>query len=239
MLTLAALIAFDRVRRPAIPAQVASEAAAQQKPEPPPTLHRVPEPATTTPELPPTAAPQPAPDSLPKIDLEALAQRVAPAVFRLEVKDRAGNVTSTGTAFAISADGLAVTNFHVVEAGESFTARTTQGAEFTVTAVTATDPSADLALITLKAGNLSFLDLGESDAVKIGAPVAVFGAPHGLSGTLSEGILSARRTKADLTEVEAANGGNLLQITAPISPGSSGSPVFDHDGKVIGVAAAA
>lgn len=171
-----------------------------------------------------------------KLDLEALAQRVAPAVFRLEVKDESGNLTGTGTAFAISADGLAVTNFHVVDGGKSFTARTTQGAEFAVSGVTATDPAADLALIHLSASSLEFLELGESDSLHIGAPVAVFGAPRGLSGTLSDGILSARRTGEDDTEKNPTNGGKLLQITAPVSSGSSGSPVFDSRGKVIGVA---
>ncbi len=171
-----------------------------------------------------------------KFDLEALAQRVAPAVFRLEVKDAAGNITGTGTAFAISADGLAVTNFHVVDGGKSFTARTTQGAEFAISGVVATDPTADLALIRLSASNLPFLELGASDSLNIGAPVAVFGAPRGLSGTLSNGILSAKRTGEDTTEKDPTNGGHLLQITAPISSGSSGSPVLDSAGKVVGVA---
>jgi S1-C subfamily serine protease len=176
-----------------------------------------------------------------KFDLEALAQRIAPAVFRLEVKDAAGELVSTGTAFAISGDGLAVTNFHVVDGGESFIARTTQGAEFTVSGITATDPAADLALITIKASNLPFLEFGESAPLKVGTPVAVFGSPHGLSGTLPEGILSSRRTEQEFAGKLMPNGGEFLQVTAPISPispGSSGSPVIDQTGRVIGVAAA-
>jgi S1-C subfamily serine protease len=183
-------------------------------------------------------APKETPSPTAKFDLETLAQRVAPAVFRLEVKDAAGIITGTGTAFAISADGLAVTNFHVVEGGESFTARTTQGAEFAISGISATDPAADLALVTLKASNLPFLELGESDSLNIGAPVAVFGAPRGLSGSMSDGILSARRTELEVEGTAMPNGGRVLQITAPISAGSSGSPVIDITGKVIGVAAA-
>lgn len=186
--------------------------------------------ATLLKEAPPESAP---------FNLEALAQRVASAVFRLEVKDSAGTITGTGTAFAISADGLAVTNFHVVDGGESFTARTTQGAEFAVSGIAATDPAADLALVTLRATNLPFLELGESDSLKIGTAVAVFGAPRGLSGTLSNGILSARRTEPEIEGNPMPNGGQMLQISAPISAGSSGSPVIDGTGKVIGVAAAA
>lgn len=187
---------------------------------------------------PPEAKPEPAPQPQEKLDLEALAQRVAPAVFLLEVKDDSGEPISTGTAFAVSADGLAVTNFHVVEKGSEFVAKTSQGAEFSVSAVTATDPDADLALVSLKANGIPFLELGESESLNIGAPVAVFGCPKGLSGTLSEGILSARRNEAELAGEVMPNGGKLMQITAPISPGSSGSPVIDRNGKVIGVATA-
>jgi S1-C subfamily serine protease len=186
-----------------------------------------------------TPSAMPKPDQQPaKFDLEALALRITPSVFRLEVRDSEGKPTGTGTAFAISADGLAVTNFHVIEGGESFTARTNNGAEFAISAVIATDPAADLALIKLKARDLPFLELGESNTTNIGAPVAVFGAPHGLSGTLSEGILSSRRNESQIDKFNMPNSGNLLQITAPISPGSSGSPVFNQSGKVIGVAVA-
>ena len=251
--TTAALIATNQDTKPPT-APGAISAAASSPAQPPPTKASDPTPSAQKAEAIPMlakTAPEPAPPPVAtqavaptkealappaKLDLEALAKRVAPAVFRLEVKDQAGNITGTGTAFAISADGLAVTNFHVVDGGKSFTARTTQGAEFAVSGVIATDSTADLALIRLSARNLPFLELGESDSLNIGAPVAVFGAPRGLSGTLSNGILSAKRTGEDPTEKDPTNGGNLLQITDPISSGSSGSPVLDSAGKVVGVA---
>ncbi len=189
--------------------------------------------------VPLAAAPTPEAPAEPKLDLEALAKRVAPAVFRLVIRDGVGNPAGTGTAFAISADGLAVTNYHVVEKGDSFVAQTSQGAEYAVLGISAIDPEADLALVSIKGSDLPFLELGESESAKIGAPLAVFGAPEGLSGTLSEGILSARRNDPGMAESNVPNGGRVLQISAPISPGSSGSPVFDRNGKVIGVAAAA
>jgi len=171
-----------------------------------------------------------------KLDLEQLAQRVAPAVFLLEVKNDTGEVIGSGTAFAISADGLAVTNFHVVSTGSSFSARTTQGAEFAVSRVVAVDKAIDLALIELKAQNLAFLELSEGGFPKIGAAVAVFGCPKGLTGTLSEGIISSIRSEAEMEGIAMPNGGKLIQTTAAISPGSSGSPVIDASGKVIGIA---
>lgn len=170
-----------------------------------------------------------------KLDLETLAERIAPAVFRVEVKDAKGEAAGTGTAFAISADGIAVTNFHVVEGGNSFAASTNQGAQFNVSRVIATDPAADLALIQIQGSNLPSLELGDSGPMKIGAPVAVYGSPLGLPGTLSEGILSAKRSALELDVTGLSHSGPLLQISAPISPGSSGSPVIDGSGKVIGV----
>ncbi len=242
VLTVSALVILNRPNKPATAGQPAQQATLPATPQSQPG-NPAPAPPTPTPADPAVVVemkatvPEP-PPAAPKFDLEALAQRIAPAVFRLEVKDAEGKLTGTGTAFAISADGLAVTNFHVVEGGDSFIARTTQGAEFTVSGVTATDPAADLALITIKASNLPFLELGESAALRIGAPVSVFGCPQGLSGTLSEGILSARRTETEIAGKTMPNGGDLLQVTAPISAGSSGSPVIDHTGRVIGVAAA-
>lgn len=248
-ITAAALVATQQDRKPsAMKPGVISIAAVTPAPPPTKTSDSAPQipdasPALlkATPEPRPVAAlakatpEEPAPPSV-KFDLEVLAQRVAPAVFRLEVKDAAGIVTGTGTAFAISANGLAVTNFHVVDGGQSFTARTTQGAEFAVSGITAADPNADLALIQLKASSLQFLELGDSDSLKIGVSVAVFGAPQGLSGTMSDGIISARRTEMEIAGVTMPNGGRVIQITAPISAGSSGSPVMESSGKVIGVA---
>jgi S1-C subfamily serine protease len=245
VMTLAAFFALDRNRSARTdtmpPATVKSLEAGAAVGKKTPSSEDQPTIANAAKELasPPaaTAPAEASPPPVPKLDLEALAERIAPAVFRLEVKDANGDIIGTGTAFAISADGLAVTNFHVVENGRIFTARTTQGAEFAVSQVSAVDPAADLALVTLKATDLPFLELGESDSVKIGAPVAVYGSPQGFNGTLSEGILSARRVEPVIDGKKMPNGGRLLQITAPISPGSSGSPVIDRTGKVIGVAA--
>ena len=238
VLALASLIVFDRTKQPFAVSPKPLAAALPKTPQPPVLAVEKLPPKPPEPLAESKPVKESAPTPVTKIDLEQLAQRIAPAVFRLEVKDAGGQYVGIGTAFAISAEGLAVTNFHVVENGESFTARTTQGAEFAVSGVTATDPKADLALIALKASNLPFLELGESETLKIGVPVAVFGCPQGLSGSLSEGILSARRTEPEIAGSAAANGGRLLQITAPISGGSSGSPVIDQTGKVIGVAAA-
>ena len=86
-----------------------------------------------------------------------------------------------------------------------------------------TDP--DLALLKFSATDVAYLELGSSAKAVEGQRVLVIGNPEGLQGTVSDGIISAFREDR-----------NLIQITAPVSPGSSGSPVLDESGQVIGMA---
>ena len=95
---------------------------------------------------------------------------------------------------------------------------------------TATDEDNDLALLKVSAYGIKPLLLGKSGAVKIGDTVYVAGNPKGLEGTFSDGIISSRRDR---------NTKERLQMTAPISPGSSGGPVLNSKGEVIGVSVAA
>ena len=166
------------------------------------------------------------------MDLEQLARKVKPCVFLLEVHDGEDHVSSTGTAFAISADGLIATNHHVVKGGSHFAAITEQGAKFKVARIVAEDPVADLAILQLEARDILFLALGNSNEITVGKRVAVYGSPKGLAGSLSEGIISGKRANGD---VIPHNGVELLQTTAAISPGSSGSPLLDAEGNVLGI----
>ena len=97
---------------------------------------------------------------------------------------------------------------------------------YTIEGVTATDKTNDLALLKVTAPGIKPLPLGNSTDVKIGETVYVAGNPKGLEGTFSNGIISSRRDK---------NTKERLQMTAPISPGSSGGPVLNSKGEVIGV----
>lgn len=188
----------------------------------------------------PQVAEKPAPKSPPeheRLDLEQLASTVAPCVFLIQVMDAIGNMYSTGTGFAVSADGLVATNHHVIEHGHTFSLMTGQGAKFDQARIVATDPDADLAILKIDAKGLPFLTLAITSNVPVGKRVAVYGSPKGLAGTLSEGIISAssRNLSENLPEETFPNRGVLIQTTAPVSPGSSGSPLFDAEGKVIGV----
>ncbi|RYG97481.1 MAG: tetratricopeptide repeat protein [Alphaproteobacteria bacterium] len=154
-----------------------------------------------------------------------------------EIFDASGSQIATGTGFSVSADGLVATNHHVVENGHVFSLVTSQGAKFDDAKVVASDPEKDLALLKIDSKDLPYLALAESSKAPLGKRVAIYGSPRGLAGSLSEGIISAseRNLNKSFPGEKIPNNGNLIQTTAPISSGSSGSPLFDAEGKVLGV----
>ena len=162
-----------------------------------------------------------------EIDAEAIARKCTSSVM-LIVADGAGKSGSLGTAFTVSADGKLVTNFHVIEGKDRLTAKSQNGGLFLVKSVLAIDKEHDLALLQIEARNLPFLELGDSASINSGAGVVVIGNPIGLEASVTQGIISAKRV--------IDSQGEILQISAAISPGSSGSPVFNAQGKVVGVA---
>jgi hypothetical protein len=131
----------------------------------------------------------------------------------------------TGTGFFISPDGLAVTNYHVIQGASHLAGRTNEGAVFQFEHLVAHPQGVDLAILKFAADGAAYLKLGHSTDAVEGQTVLVIGNPEGLQGSVSEGIISAFRENR-----------SMIQITAPISPGSSGSPVMDELGQVIGVA---
>lgn len=159
-----------------------------------------------------------------------IARRVLPAVS-LIVCDN-GESSSQGSGFFIG-PGLVITNFHVIKGMRRGTLRTVGGRKvrFHISHVLQIDETSDLALLGIYDAHsvpIPSLQLNARNDVSVGETIYAFGNPEGLTGTMSPGIISAglRKTR-DRT---------LLQITAPISPGSSGGPVVDSRGQVIGVA---
>jgi len=162
-------------------------------------------------------------------DLRALAKQTRPAVYLLVLQDEDGKTIGAGTGFLVSSDGLLVTNQHVVAEAHTIIAKAENGGLFPVTRIVATDPRNDLALIQFNAKDLPFLALAPDGSAEAGTRISIIGSPLGLEGTLTEGIVSARRRLPKEKR-------DVLQISAPISQGSSGSPVLDSQGRVIGVA---
>ncbi len=162
-------------------------------------------------------------------DLRALAKQARPAVYLLAIQDEDGEVKGSGTGFLVSPDGLLVTNHHVVRDAKHIVAKAENGGLFPVLRVVAADPANDLALLQLEAKGLPFLPISPPNSAEAGTRIAVIGSPLGLEGTLTEGIVSARRNLPGKKR-------EVLQISAAISQGSSGSPVLDAQGRVVGVA---
>jgi tetratricopeptide (TPR) repeat protein len=160
------------------------------------------------------------------LDVSAVAADCGPAVVLITTYEGEVEV-ALGSGFVVEADGTVVTNYHVIRGADRAKVKFTDGRHFTAKGVYAYDAARDVAVLAIPGKNLPTLTLGDSDEPAIGAAVVAIGNPQGFENTVSEGILSGRR--------ELEDGQPFLQHTAPISPGSSGGPLLDTTGKVIGV----
>src|SRR5713226_10638697 len=133
-----------------------------------------------------------------------------------------------GTGFLVSAEGVIVTNYHVIETGNVAVVKFPDDTAFLVDGVLATDKVRDLAIIKIHGKPFRTLALGDSDDIQVGEEVVAIGNPLSLESTVSNGIISGLRTSKE-------QGGKFLQTTAPISPGSSGGPLFNMRGDVVGI----
>ena len=135
-----------------------------------------------------------------------------------------------GSGFLVGENGEIVTNYHVVEGASSAIVKFVNKEEkFEVSSILQISEEYDLAIIQIKS-SLSPLPLADDELTSIGDKIYAIGNPEGLEGTVSEGIISGFRKVDDKFR--------LMQITAPVSPGSSGGPVINQKGQVIGIASA-
>ena len=184
----------------------------------------------------------------------AVYEKVAPAVVIVEVKrssdvsmsglpeglefffrgpDGAPLQTNQGSGFIISHDGYILTNDHVVgdSANDGITVRLKDGRKFPATLVGMDDKS-DLAVIKIDAQHLPTVELGDSDAAKVGQFAFAIGAPFELPYTFTVGVISAKG-RNNLTNSRSYE--EYIQTDASINPGNSGGPLCDIEGRVIGV----
>jgi len=170
-------------------------------------------------------------------EVTQVATAVTPSVVALEVV--VGDVQGTGSGFVIDAEnGYVLTNNHVVAEADTVASSIQvlfqDGTQARGTLV-GTDASYDLAVVKVRANGLQELTFGDSDDVQVGDPVVAIGAPLGLQGTVTTGIVSALNRPVAAGEGEGSAFINAIQTDAAINPGNSGGPLVNAAGHVIAV----
>ncbi|MEO1535873.1 MAG: trypsin-like peptidase domain-containing protein, partial [Planctomycetota bacterium] len=151
---------------------------------------------------------------------------------REELRD-SGN----GSGVIVSADGLVLTNNHVIEGADQLEVQLTDGRTYSAEVLGA-DPATDIAVLKVDATGLIPASLGDSDDLQVGDWVLAMGSPFGLSNTVTAGIVSATgrqnlgigRSQGKTVQYE-----EFIQTDAAINPGNSGGPLVSLDGDVIGI----
>jgi S1-C subfamily serine protease len=172
--------------------------------------------------------------------LTKAVELVAPTVARIQVKKKVSfrggtspdEAAGTGSGVVITPDGFVITNSHVVEDATSIEANLPDGSSYSAEAV-GKDPATDLALLRVASCGLSAAQLGDSDRLKVGQLAIAIGNPLGFQSTVTAGVISAlgrslRSRTGRLIE-------NIIQTDAALNPGSSGGPLVDSQGRVIGI----
>lgn len=160
---------------------------------------------------------------------QQIAKKAFPSVVLLVMEDANGQPLSLGSGFFVQ-EGEIASNLHVVEgASRGYAKIVGQTTKYDIEGISGIDPERDLVILKSSVARSLPMSLGNSDTVEVGEPVYAVGNPQGLESTFSQGIVSS---------IRQIGSDKLLQITAPISPGSSGGPVLNSNGEVIGVSVA-
>ena len=161
---------------------------------------------------------------------QEIAQKARTSTVLLWTLNANGDVVGSGSGFFVSTGKIA-TNYHVIDGATTIFARVIEKEKtYVVESIAASDKSHDLVILTVPDVTTPTLELADSDKVEIGENVYAIGNPQGWEGTFSEGIISSIREYST---------NKWIQITAPVSPGSSGGAVLNNKGEVIGIATVA
>jgi putative serine protease PepD len=171
-------------------------------------------------------------------NVKSIAQLVSPSVVSLEVSGLTGSGTGSGSIYrSNSTTSYIVTNNHVIEgaaSGGSIQVELNNGDVLTGTIV-GRDSEYDLAVVSVRKGNLPEIPKGNSTTIAIGDAVVAFGSPLGLSGTVTSGIVSALNRPVTTGSTSITSYIDAIQTDAAINPGNSGGPLVDSQGRIIGV----
>ena len=169
------------------------------------------------------------PQDKPIESLPSIIKRIKPSVVIIFAYDDKGEFLKLGSGFFISQSGDVITNYHVIQGASSAEIKTANEKTYPITYIVAGDEQNDLICLSVNIPSQYVYPLSLSKtSPEVGERIIVYGSPLGLENTVSDGIVSAIRDIPDY--------GRIIQITAPISPGSSGSPVLNMQGEVIGIA---
>lgn len=165
---------------------------------------------------------------------EAIYERCAGAVVQVKVLDDLDRVKGGGSGVVLKDSAWLITNNHILEGGGLMLAFK-DGGRLDLADIVRSDAQADILIVRIEPesfpgtwAKIPDVDLAFFDQLKPGQRVYTIGNPHGLENSISDGLLSARRVDEQITK-------RMLQISAPISPGSSGGGVFDARGRLIGI----
>jgi hypothetical protein len=144
----------------------------------------------------------------------------------VESLDDRGSIIGQGSGFIVTPGGAVVSNLHVVQGAAMVRVKLPNGDVYKTADLVDVDDAKDIAILKIKGFKLPTVTLGDSDKAEVGDPVVVISSPEGLINSLTTGVISGVR-RLDTHRV--------FQITAPISPGSSGGALFNADGEIIGI----
>ena len=170
------------------------------------------------------------------LNSEEVYQKTSPAVFYIELFESAGDREndhpySSGSGFFITGDGVAVTSFHVIDDAAYARVTMSNGSTFDVDRVLAFSEEEDIAVVRVKGGKFPFLSLGDPAKLRPAQVIYCMGSPYGFADTISNGLVSTSPIKS----YPQIDNREFIQISVPISSGSSGGPLINEFGEVVGI----
>ena len=172
------------------------------------------------------------------MNTKAISALVTPTVVSISVTSTDGSGTGSGSIYKSNANtSFIITNNHVIE---SAVTTGTKKVEFTngdqvAATIVGRDPMYDLAVLSIKTGNLPTIAIGDSSKVSVGDPVLAIGSPLGLASTVTSGIISALNRPVTTGDEVSQSYVNAIQTDAAINPGNSGGALVDAQGRIVGV----
>jgi len=159
-----------------------------------------------------------------------IAQLLRPSIVYIEVYDSDGNESGYASGVIATSDGKIFTNYHVIDGASSAKVTISDGRVFDVTNISGYDPKYDAVVLKVNANDLQPAKFNLSSSAQSGDEIYTLGNPRGLEDTISDGLISTINRVVD--------GETYIQISAPISPGSSGGALINEQGEVIGITTA-